>query len=76
MTNKGGGGGGMRNTPSPGSGHPSSTGGSGIVILAYPSAYPNLTISGGLSYNIDMAGRSGFKVFTFTGGTGTIGWSP
>jgi hypothetical protein len=43
------------------------------VILAYPSTFPNITtISGGLTYTLDTVGRSGFKVYRFTAGTGTI----
>jgi hypothetical protein len=47
-------------------------GGSGIVILAYPSEYPDITISSGLTYTRDTAGRTGFKVYSFTAGTGTV----
>jgi hypothetical protein len=68
--NLGGGGGGCWNDNNPGSG------GSGVVIIAYPSSYINLTsISGGLTYTLDNGvTRSGYKVYKFTAGTGTISW--
>jgi hypothetical protein len=48
-----------------------STGGSGIVIIAYPDTYPALTsIGGGLTYT--QPTRSGFRVYQFTAGTGTV----
>jgi hypothetical protein len=41
------------------------------VIIAYPSSYPALTsISGGLSYT--QPSRSGYRVYRFTSGTGTV----
>lgn len=51
------------------------TGGSGIVIIAYPSTFGDIAvISGGLTYTLDTTTRSGYKVYTFTAGTGTISW--
>ena len=51
------------------------TGGSGVIIIAYPSAYSNLSSIGvGLTYTLDTTTRSGYKVYTFTAGTGTIQW--
>jgi hypothetical protein len=47
-------------------------GGSGIVILAYPSEYPDLTVGTGLTYTRSTSSRSGFKVYSFTAGTGTV----
>ena len=48
-------------------------GGSGVVIIAYPSSFANLTsIGGGLSFTFSTATRPGFRVYTFTGGTGNI----
>jgi hypothetical protein len=48
-------------------------GGSGVVIIAYPNSYRALTsISGGLTY--DQPSRSGYRVYRFTNGTGTITW--
>ena len=47
------------------------SGGSGIVVIAYPDTYPALTsIGGGLTYN--QPTRSGYRVYRFTAGTGTI----
>jgi hypothetical protein len=45
-------------------------GGSGVVIIAYSNAYSALTISGGLTY--DEPTRSGYRVYRFTSGTGTV----
>jgi hypothetical protein len=51
------------------------TGGSGIVIIAYPNTFGDIgVISGGLTYTLDTTTRSGYKVYTFTAGTGTISW--
>jgi hypothetical protein len=48
-------------------------GGSGIVIIAYPTSFPPLTaISAGLTY--DQPSRPGYRVYRFTAGTGTITW--
>ncbi len=47
------------------------SGGSGVVIIAYPDTYPALTtIPGTLTYT--QPTRSGYRVYRFTGGTGTI----
>lgn len=64
--NTGGGGGGGANIPQ-GNG---AAGGSGVVIIAYPTALPALTISAGLTY--DQPSRSGYRVYRFTAGTGTV----
>jgi hypothetical protein len=68
--NTGGGGGGQ------GYGSPQTSsinGGSGVVIIAYPSSNPPLSsIGGGLSY--DQPTRSGYRVYRFYSGTGTISW--
>jgi hypothetical protein len=70
-TNLGGGGGGGWSTTNDGSG--GGTGGSGVVIIAYPDSFRALSsIGGGLSYN--QPSRSGYRVYRFTGGTGTISW--
>jgi hypothetical protein len=45
-------------------------GGSGVVVIAYPDTYPALTVGGGLTYN--QPTRSGYRVYRFTAGTGTI----
>ena len=65
--NTGGGGGGTRDYPS---GGPGSNGGSGVVIIAYPEAITAPTIPGTLTY--DTPTRAGYKVFRFTGGSGTV----
>ena len=69
-TNLGGGGGGA----GIGSGLTSgAAGGSGVVIIAYPNTYPALaSIGAGLTY--DQPTRSGYRVYRFTQGTGTISW--
>jgi len=62
--NTGNGGGGARQTTA-------GNGGSGIVVIAYPDTLPPITtIPGTLSYN--QPTRSGYRVYRFTGGTGTI----
>jgi hypothetical protein len=51
------------------------TGGSGIVIIAYPSTSRAITsISAGLAYSVSTVSRAGYRVYTFTGGTGTVTW--
>ena len=46
-------------------------GGSGVVIIAYPNTYPAITtIPGTLTY--DQPTRSGYRVYRFTAGSGTI----
>lgn len=67
-TNLGGGGaGGNQNGATAGQG------GSGVVIIAYPNTSPApASISGGLTY--DQPTRSGYRVYRFTAGTGTITW--
>jgi poly(3-hydroxybutyrate) depolymerase len=48
-------------------------GGSGVVILAYPSTFAAITtIPGTLTYSVSTVSRSGYRVYTFTGGTGTV----
>jgi len=59
----GGGGGASTGISNGGNGSP------GVLIIAYPSTIPALTISG-LTY--DQPTRSGYRVYRFTGGTGTI----
>jgi len=65
-SNTGGGGG--------GAGYPgtsSGAGGSGVVIIAYPDTFAAITtIPGTLTY--DQPTRSGYRVYRFTAGTGTI----
>jgi hypothetical protein len=61
----GGGGAGER------SGSSSGGGGSGIVVIAYPNTLPAISsIPGTLTY--DQPTRTGYRVYRFTAGTGTI----
>jgi hypothetical protein len=67
QANTGGGGG------AGGCSQPGGDGGSGVVIIAYPNTYaPIASITGGLGY--DQPSRSGYRVYRFTSGTGTITW--
>ena len=46
-------------------------GGSGVVIIRYADTFDDLTsISGGLTY--EKTTPTGFKVYSFTAGTGTV----
>jgi hypothetical protein len=46
-----------------------------VVIIAYPSSQAALSsIGGGLTYTVDTTTRSGYRVYRFTAGTGTIQW--
>ena len=70
-TNGLGGGGGGVGWSGPGGKHRAGNGGSGVVIIAYPNTYPAITtIPGTLTY--DQPTRSGYRVYRFTAGTGTI----
>jgi hypothetical protein len=43
------------------------------VIVAYPSAYADIaSIGGGLTYSLSTVSRPGFKVYSFTAGTGSV----
>ena len=69
--NTGGGGAGSGNNTASSPGRSGGAGGSGIVIIAYPDTYPALTsIGGGLTYT--QPTRSGYRVYQFTAGTGTV----
>lgn len=63
--NRGGGGNGNWGT--------SGAGGSGVVIIAYPDTYDDPIITGA-TYTKDTVTRAGYKVFTFTAGTGSVLW--
>jgi hypothetical protein len=63
--NTGGGGGGQ-------DAYSTGSGGSGIVIIAYPDSFRDLTIGSGLTYT--QPSRSGYKVYRFTAGTGNVSW--
>jgi hypothetical protein len=66
--NTGGGGGGGASSDGLANG---GNGGSGIVIIRYPSTNANLTsIGGGLTYTLTTTG--GYKIYSFTAGTGTV----
>lgn len=48
-------------------------GGNGVVIIAYPTSYPAITtIPGTLTYTVDTSTRSGYRVYKFTAGTGSV----
>jgi hypothetical protein len=67
--NTGGGGGGAAQNSLGGNGA------SGVVIIAYPLTFlPLSSIGGGLTYTVDTTTRSGYRVYRFTAGTGTISW--
>jgi hypothetical protein len=67
-TGSGGGGGYGEIFQSPNGG---GAGGSGVVIIRYLSSLPNISVGGGLSFSgPSVAG--GYKIYTFTGGTGTV----
>ena len=69
--NTGGGGGGGCSQTGPTINGNGGSGGTGVVVIAYPDTYPAPTsISGGLTYN--QPTRSGYRVYRFTAGTGTI----
>jgi len=66
-----GGGGGGVGWSGPGGKHRAGNGGSGVVVIAYPNTLPALSnIPGTLTY--DQPTRSGYRVYRFTAGTGTI----
>jgi hypothetical protein len=55
------------------SGVTAGAGGSGIVVIAYPTTgNPTLNITGTLAYTLDTTTRSGYNVYKFTSGTGTV----
>ena len=68
--NTGGGGGGVGNIT--GVSYAGGAGGSGVSVIAYPSTNADLIISSGLTYTMSTVTRAGYKVYTFTAGTGTI----
>lgn len=64
--NLGAGGGGSQTT--------ATSGGSGIIILRYPNTYILSNTTPGLSFTTNTA-IAGYKITTFTAGTGEIQWS-
>ncbi len=68
--NTGGGGGGGAHSGSDGD-QRAGSGGSGVVVIAYPNTFPApSSISGGLTYN--EPARTGYRVYRFTAGSGTV----
>jgi len=53
-----------------GGGGSGGTGGSGVLVIAYPDTYKALTVGSGLTY--DQPTRSGYRVYRFKAGTGTV----
>jgi hypothetical protein len=42
-------------------------------VIAYSNVYRDISsIGGGLTYTLDTSTRTGFKVYKFTAGTGSI----
>jgi Putative Ig domain len=62
----GGGGGGDGNN----TGYIGGTGSDGVIVIAYPNSVVTPTISAGLTY--DQPTRSGYRVYRFTAGSGTV----
>jgi len=50
----------------------SGAGGSGVVVIAYPGIYPDITVSSGLNYTKTIRTSDNYKVFTFTSGAGSF----
>ncbi|NBX70850.1 MAG: hypothetical protein EBQ98_02940, partial [Actinobacteria bacterium] len=69
--NLGGGGGGGVGSAAAGNG---GKGGDGVLIIAYVSTYDPITTITGLTYTVSTSSRTGYRVYTFTAGTGTITW--
>jgi hypothetical protein len=67
----GGGGGGANINSSQGNGQ---AGGSGVVILRYPSSY-TITIGSGLVGSTDTTSVFGSKITTITQGSGNVSWA-
>lgn len=66
--NTGGGGGGQYS-----GGLGAGTGGSGVVVVACPvSTDIAVTVSNTLTYTVDTTSRTGYRVYTFTSGYGTV----
>ena len=64
---------GTANTGGGGGGFVDSTGGSGLVIIAYSNASQQLTsIDATLTYTLDTSSRPGYLVYKFTAGSGDI----
>lgn len=46
--------------------------GTGIQVIVYPSTFSAIRIITNLTYTIDVIARPGFRIYTFTAGTGSI----
>lgn len=69
-TNTGGGGGGGAHYST---GSKGGNGGSGIIVIAYPATSAAISsIDAGLTWSVSTVTRSGYRVYLFTSGTGTI----
>ena len=55
---------------------PGGAGGSGVVIVTYASTYAPMTVPGTLTYSMSTTANPGYYLYTFTSGTGTVGWYP
>jgi hypothetical protein len=72
----GGGGAGSRNGGSGSIYYAGSLGGSGVVVIAYPTIYgPLQYIDAGLTYTVNTTDRSDYRVYQFTAGTGSVSWA-
>jgi len=72
----GGGGAGSRNGGSGSTYYAGSLGGSGVVVIAYPTIYgPLQYIDAGLTYTVNTTDRSDYRVYRFTQGTGSVSWA-
>jgi len=47
-------------------------GSTGIVVIAYPIWYQKINVNSGLTYTYSNTARSGYHLFKFTAGSGTI----
>jgi hypothetical protein len=71
--NTGSGGEGGSGKQAPYANQPGASGGSGVVVIAYPNTYANIaTIPGTLTYTLDTTTRAGYKIYKFTAGSGTV----
>jgi hypothetical protein len=71
VVNTGGGGG----AGTGGGDYDGGSGGSGVVILKYPDTKTLSNPGGGLTFTTDDSTVSGYKITTFTAGTGNIQFS-
>jgi hypothetical protein len=64
--------GGFGSRPNPGA-SPPGFGQSGVLIIAYPSTYDAAVAVSG-TYTVSTVSRTGYRVYTFTSGSGSIRW--